>query len=43
MREIRFDSHNPQLIRFAERHLGFTNEGGHLSKRLEKKEIINHA
>jgi hypothetical protein len=35
MREIRFDSRDPKLIRFAEKHLGFTNEGGHLSKRLE--------
>jgi hypothetical protein len=35
VREIRFESKNPKLIRFAENHLGFTNEGGHLSKHLE--------
>lgn len=35
VREIRFESRNPKLIRFAENHLGFSNEGGQLSKRLE--------
>lgn len=32
--EIRFESLSPGLIRFCERHLGFTNQGGRLFKRL---------
>lgn len=39
IREIRFDSRNPSLIRFAEKHLGFTNENGQLSKRLEAPRV----
>jgi hypothetical protein len=39
VREIRFESQNPSLIRFAEKHLGFTNEGGRLSKRLEAADV----
>lgn len=39
IREIRFESRNPSLIRFAEKHLGFTNENGQLSKRLEAPHV----
>jgi hypothetical protein len=42
VREIRFESQNSSLIRFAEKHLGFTNEGGHLSKRLEAADVRIH-
>jgi hypothetical protein len=43
VREIRFDSCNPKLIKFAENHLGFTNEGGRLSKRLEVADVRKHS
>lgn len=39
IREVRFESRNPSLIRFAEKHLGFTNENGQLSKRLEATDV----
>jgi hypothetical protein len=39
VREIRFESRDPKLIRFAENHLGFNNEGGRLSKRLEAASV----
>lgn len=39
IRELRFDSRNEQLIRFAEKHLGFKNDGGQLSKRLEADHV----
>lgn len=35
IREVRFESRNPSLIRFAVKHLGFRDEGGQLSKCLE--------